>query len=222
MYPVKKTITSIGKCRLFPLIIASAILAFFLVAVLITGITWLTTNLVSFEKQWLDQLVNWTIGILTGIGGWFILPVFTVLVAGVFQETTIQRVEQTFYKNKLRKNEPQLWPDILHDIKFTTKALLLNILILPLYFVGIGLLCSIMLNSYLLGREFFESAAGHHLGKPAARKLGSMHKKAIYGGGFFITLMTLTPILNLFAPILAIVWMVHVYHSPAINNSLNS
>jgi uncharacterized protein involved in cysteine biosynthesis len=42
--------------------------------------------------------------------------------------------------------------------------------------------------------------------------LGTQHKKAMYGGGFVITVMAIVPFLNLFVPILAIVWMVHVYH----------
>jgi hypothetical protein len=34
----------------------------------------------------------------------------------------------------------------------------------------------------------------------------------MYGGGFVITVMAIVPFLNLFVPILEIVWMVHVYH----------
>jgi hypothetical protein len=34
----------------------------------------------------------------------------------------------------------------------------------------------------------------------------------MYGGGFVITVMAIVPVLNFFVPILAIVWMVHVYH----------
>ena len=63
-----------------------------------------------------------------------------------------------------------------------------------------------------LGREFFESAAGYHLGKPQARLLISRNRPAVYGGGLVITIMTLMPFINLMVPILAIVWMVHVYH----------
>ena len=98
------------------------------------------------------------------------------------------------------------------DLKFTLWALFLNLLVLPLYLFGVGVLVSILLNSYLLGREFFEAVAGYHIGKPQAHKLGQQHRATVYGGGFAITLMTLVPLLNLFVPIIAIVWMVHVYH----------
>ncbi|MDH3393911.1 MAG: EI24 domain-containing protein, partial [Desulfobulbaceae bacterium] len=97
-------------------------------------------------------------------------------------------------------------------LAFTLRALCLNLLILPLYLVGVGFIASIILNSYLLGREFFEAASGYHLGKPQARKQASRYRGTIYGGGLVITLMTLVPMLNLMMPILATVWMVHVYH----------
>ena len=71
---------------------------------------------------------------------------------------------------------------------------------------------SVVLNSYLLGREFFESVVGYHTGKPEAMILGQRNRKAMYGGGLTITLITLIPVINLFSPILATVWMVHVYH----------
>ena len=74
-----------------------------------------------------------------------------------------------------------------------------------------------MLNSYLIGREFFESAAGYHIGKVKAKNLGCQNRKVVYTGGFIITIMTLVPLLNLFVPIIAVVWMVHIYHG--LNNN---
>jgi len=135
-----------------------------------------------------------------------------VLISSLFQEAAIQRVERVYYPDVIRSEVLKFWPEILHDLKFTGLAVALNVLIMPLYLFGIGFPASILLNSYLLGREFFESAAGYHLGKTSARELGLLHKKAMYGGGFVITVMAIVPFLNLFVPILAIVWMVHVYH----------
>ena len=76
----------------------------------------------------------------------------------------------------------------------------------------LGFIVSILLNSYLLSRKFFEIAAGYHIRKPQAQKFGQQNRGMVYGGGFVITLLTLVPLLNLFVPIIAIVWMVHVYH----------
>ncbi len=212
MFPLAKTLESIRKAGLVGLMIACAGLAVVVVVVLVAGVTWLTAHLVHLETGWLDTLINWVVGGITGVAGWFMLPAFVVLIAGMFQEKTIDRVERAFYPDEVRSREPRLWPDVRHDIRFTLWALFLNILVLPFYLLGIGFVISIALNSYLLGREFFESAAGYHLGKPEAEKLGRENRAAVYGGGLVITLMTLLPLVNLFVPIVAIVWMVHVYH----------
>jgi len=192
--------------------LACAFLALITVFILITSITWISAVLIQIETGWLDTLIGWLIGIFSGVGGWFMLPVLTVLIAGMFQETVIHRVEFVFYPDKVRTDSPKFWPDIWHDIKFTIFALTLNIIILPLYLIGIGFIVSILLNSYLLGREFFESAAGYHLGKPEAMNLGAENRIIIFIGGLVITLLALIPVLNLFVSIFAIVWMVHLYH----------
>jgi CysZ protein len=212
MYPFAKTVESVTKAGLMGMMIGCAGLAVTVVIVLVTIVTSLTAHLVNVETGWLDSLVNWIVGGITGIAGWFMLPALVVLIAGMFQEKTIDRVERAYYPEEARIQPPRFWPDLRHDIRFTTWALFLNILVLPFYLFGIGFILSIGLNSYLLGREFFESAAGYHLGKPEAKTMGEKNRATVYAGGLAITLMTLMPMLNLFVPILATVWMVHVYH----------
>lgn len=213
MFPVQKTISSFSKAKLFNIMLACAALAVISVILLASGVTALSVHFTNFETNWINTAVNWGTGTFAVVVGWFILPAFMVIFAGVFQETTIYRVEKVFYPDDIRTVAPRFWPDLWHDIKFTAKALSLNIIILPLYFFGIGFVISILLNSYLLGHEFFESAAGYHLGKASAKKLSKENKLVVYGSGFMIALMTLIPILNLLMPIVAIVWMVHVYHN---------
>ena len=212
MYPLIKTFVSVKKANLLSLMLACALLAVVVVLGAVGSVTWITDRFVTIERGWLDTLINWAVGILTGVGGWFMLPVLTVLISSFFQETAIQRVERVFYPDTSDRQVLKFWPEFRHDLKFTGWAMCLNILLLPLYMFGIGFAASILLNSYLLGTEFFESAAGYHLGKTNARTLGLRHRKAMYGGGLVITMMAIIPFLNLFVPILAIVWMVHVYH----------
>jgi CysZ protein len=190
-----------------------AVLAVILVIGVVITITWTTVHLIDLDTGWLDTLLTGIVGLLTGIGGWFMLPSLTVLIAGLFQEITIQRVDRIYYPKAVRCEDLKFWSEIWHDIRFTVWAVLLNLLVLPLYLLGIGFVVSILLNSYLLGREFFESAAGYHIGKVKAKELGRQHRKTMYGGGFIITVMTLLPVLNLFVPLFAVVWMVHVYHA---------
>ncbi|MGA1824910.1 MAG: EI24 domain-containing protein [bacterium] len=212
MYPFAKTFRSLTEANLLSLMLASALLAIVVVVAGMVSITWIAASMITIKIGWLDMLINFIIGILSGIGGWFMLPALTVLISGMFQEKAIARVEHVYYPEAVRHDKPRFWPDIVHDIKFTVWALFLNIMVLPLYFFGIGFIVSILLNSYLVGREFFESAAGYHIGKSNAKNLIPKNRKVIYTSGFIITVMALIPLLNLFIPIIAVVWMVHIYH----------
>jgi CysZ protein len=208
----RKTLHSISQRGMLGLMLLCAAMAVLVVLALVLGITWLTADLVALERSWLDTAINWVVGLILGIGGWFMLPVLVILISAAFLEITINKVEQSEYPEETRIEQPHFWKDLRHDIRFTLKALLLNLLVVPFYFIGVGFLLSVILNSYLLGREFFENAAGYHLGKPRARELGRRHKRLVYGSGLVITLLTLLPVANLFSPIIAVVWMVHVYH----------
>lgn len=213
MFPLLKSIQSFIKAKLIPVVLMSIIWAIALVTIAFITITWLSNLFIDINIEWLDKVVKVAISIVTGIGGWFMIPVMIPFVAGIFLEKIIHKVEVAYYPKKIRNEEPKFWPDLVHDLKFLVWALFLNILILPLYLFGIGFLLSIILNTYLLGREFFESAAGYHLGKPTAKKLGKKNKTSMYIGGFVFTLLSITPFINVFVPIFAVIWMTHVYHS---------
>jgi len=210
MFPILKTLKSfkeakLGKYVFFNLLIATAtILAF------IYGVISLKDRIFEINNEWIKSVSD---GILSVIIIWFLLPSIIPLISGFFEEIIIKKVEQRYYPDDVNETQrATLWPDLLHDIKFTLISLGLNILIIPWYFFGIGFLMSIILNSYLLGREFFDSAAGYHLGKKEAGKLRKKHSFTVYLGGLSLTLITLIPVFNLFIPIIAVVWMVHSFH----------
>lgn len=212
MFPLTRTLSSLFRARLIGLMLACALLGIVMVAACVGALTFLSARLIDIGIPYIGTLIHWLMGALFTVVGWFMLPALIVLVAGMFQDVTLHRIERACYPETLRPGSARFWPDLMHDIRFTLWALFLNVLILPFYLIGIGALLSVLLNSYLLGREFFESAAGYHLGKAGARKLGRRHVSEVYMGGFVITVLTLTPLVNLFVPIIALAWMAHLYH----------
>lgn len=208
MFPLAKTVESFPKAKLIKFIVFDILI----VLAIIAGFTYWSASLGdSIDTGWIRSVVNVFTGTFGLIIGWFILPILMPLIAGIFNEMVIERVEKVYYPNNT-ESKARFWPDMVHDIKFTLTSLGLNILVIPLYFIGIGFIVSIVLNAHLIGREFFESAAGYHLGKPEANRLRKSHRSKIYLSGLALTIIALTPIANLFLPIIAIVWMVHVYH----------
>ncbi|GAK48815.1 hypothetical protein U14_00023 [Candidatus Moduliflexus flocculans] len=213
MYPVKKTIHSLFNANLVGVMLICAASALIIAAIFALTFTWFATHLITIENKWFAALFTTSIGILTGVGGWFMLPSLIVVIAGFFQDTIIRHVEQKEYPHAASRAELAFWPEFLHDLRFTAWSLLLNLLILPFYLVGVGFVISVALNGYLIGREFFESVAGYHLGKAQAKILRRQHRKVVFSGGLALTLLTLVPGLNLFAPVIAVIWMVHVYQA---------
>lgn len=213
MFPLVKTLSSLFRSRLISLMLLCALIGIVLVVAIVSGMTYLSSIMITIDIPYVGAVIHWLLGGVFTVLGWFMLPALIVFISGMFQETTIHRVEKTDYPDKARSEPPRFWPDFVHDVRFTLWALFLNILVFPFYLLGIGPILSVLLNSYLLGREFFESAAGFHMGKAKAKKLSKYHGGTVYFGGFVITALTITPFVNLFAPIIALVWMVHIYHS---------
>ncbi len=212
-WPAGKTLRSLFSARLLPLMLACGCLGIVLVVSIVSGITFLWAHLTSFSFPYADAVSNILVGGVLTVAGWFMLPALVVLIAGLFQDTVVHRIEKTSYPDAMAPETGRFWADLIHDLRFTLRAVFLNLLILPFYFLVIGPGLSVILNSYLLGREFFETAAGYHMPKSEARKLALEHRITVYGGGFLITLITLVPVLNLFVPIFALAYMVHLAHA---------
>lgn len=197
---------------LFMIMILCVFFSSALVLSLFSVITWMTTHYIVLENRWLGAILKMGAGVITFAGLWFMLPPLTVLISGFFQEKVVKKVEGIYYPKAGEIREQRIVSSFLQSFLFTMKAIFFNFLILPFYYIGVGFVASIVLNSYLLGREFFDAVALCHRGRDEVRLIRKANRKKIYSGGFMITLMTLMPVVNLFVPLLAIVWMVHVYH----------
>lgn len=192
--------------------IASAFISVAIIGGFVLLLTYIFSSWIEIEKAWIDNLISGSLGLLFITVGYFALPIITVLVSGFFIEKIIYKIEKIYYPEQAKNEAPVFFSDLKHDLKFTVWALFLNIIVLPLYLLGIGFFVSLLLNSYLLGREFFQNVSGYHTGKEKGKELLYKHKLKVFIGGFIITLLTLIPFINLFMPIVAVVWMVHLYH----------
>lgn len=221
MFPFYKTLRSIFTAKLYYIVIACALIAIVLDVGLAFLFTWFFWHLIDIQIPWLDTVVSINIGLFFVVAAWFSFPIVIVLVSGLFTEIVIRKINGVYYRDQSKKGGGGFLSDLKQDIKFTALSLFLNILLFPLCLFGIGLIPYLLLNSYLLGREFFVDAAGYHIGKSNGVALMSHHKSVILLGGFVITLLTLTPIVNLFIPIFAIGWMVHLFHKINRNHLTN-
>ena len=91
-----------------------------------------------------------------------------------------------------------------------------NLLILPLSFIAIVQVVYpviyLIVNGVLLGREFFKIVAPRRMDFSAVRQLRRKHRSKLFVSGAVIALLFSIPLINLIAPVLATVFMVHIFH----------
>jgi CysZ protein len=66
-------------------------------------------------------------------------------------------------------------------------------------------------NAYLLGREYFEMAAGRFRSMPEAAQLRREHRGTVFLAGMMMAGLVLVPIANLLTPLFGVALMVHVH-----------
>lgn len=188
-------------------------------------LVWLALNgavawFVALPYPWLDTALS----ILTGIGvifvlGFLVAPV-TAVIAGLLQDDIAEVVERSDYPADPPGRALPLAQAVPQAIKFTGIVILGNIFALFLLLVpGVNLVAFLLVNGYLLGREFFEFAAMRFRKPEEAKAFRRAHRGTVFLAGLAIAGFLAIPLLNLLTPIFATVMMVHLnkrltYRSP--------
>lgn len=182
-------------------------------SVFMITVTAFTINLHLFGEGSESTFANIGISIVAFVFSWLLLPTLVPLIAAFFQETIADRIEAHEYPEYSppaiqRPLAKELW----EDTKFVLFLIFINILMLPTFLLGIGAIAYFFVNSYFVGREFFETAATRHVGRTTAKELRKRNSILVLFGGSAIVLLSITPILNFTAPFIGVALMVHLFH----------
>lgn len=173
--------------------------------------------LVWAASHWgLSAYVPWLGSFTSLMVAWALFPGITPVIVSFFDMRITRLIEQHDYPAAPAPHEASFMPEFWHDVRFSLKALLLNIVVLPFYlFPGLGIVLFYWLNGYLLGREYFVMAARRRMPVVEAEALRRKHSRAVLAGGVLLTLVATIPFVNLFAPFWGVAVMVHLYHRVA-------
>jgi CysZ protein len=169
-----------------------------------------------FGIELLDDL-SATIGaIVVVVFAFLFYPATVMVVAGFFVDRVATAVEEKHYPNLPRARDQGLAEIMKAAVGLLVVTLILNILLMPVYvftffIAGLGFVIFYGLNGYLLGREFFEIAAGRHMDPKEARDLRKSKGWTVFGAGVIIAVLTTIPIVNLAAPVIGTAFMVHMF-----------
>jgi CysZ protein len=161
---------------------------------------------------WLDWIVDILGSLAAVVLLVLLLPAFVGLIASLMLETICRAVEARHYPHLPEARSQSIMEAIFIGLRFVLILIVLNILILPLVFLGpVYLVVSWALNGYLLGREFFELVACRRLNAAEIRAMRRKHRFPVLSAGLVIAAISVIPIVNLILPLFGTAFMLHAF-----------
>jgi CysZ protein len=202
-------------------------LALVLITVLAVGLqrllSWFATN----GEVWLEAMLGpsfhtsinilaWIVSIAAGLGvvlgGIFLMPAITSLVASIFVDDVADHVEREHYPAEQPGAALPLGVAIPEGIKTALLTVLVYLIALPfVLFAGAGFLIFFIATAWLLGREYFELAAMRFRSPAEAKAMRKHHAATVFTAGLFIAAFVSIPIVNLATPLFGMAFMVHMH-----------
>jgi uncharacterized protein involved in cysteine biosynthesis len=156
-----------------------------------------------------------------GVGGvlfasFILFPAVMVMVMSFLLEDIAEAVEARHYP-ALPPARPQPVGEMLRSgLAFAAVTVAINLLALPFYLLLIflpplNLFLFYGVNGYLFGREYFEIVALRRQTPSDAKRARRRFRGRLFLAGILIAVMMTIPLVNLFAPIVATGFMVHVF-----------
>lgn len=166
-----------------------------------------------FETGWLNQLAQILTWLAT-VGATLLLFGTVVLtVSGLFLDRVLEAVERRWYPQLPPAREQGIVEALWVGLRFAGKALLLNLLALPLWFIpGANVVLFLALNGWLTGTEYFSMVAARREPPALARRRAKAHRGTLLVAGAMVAALSWIPILNLLAPIFAAALFVHLFY----------
>lgn len=177
------------------------------------GIDW------AFER-WIGDAAD-EYGVLSVLGGlatlvlaYFTFPIVTTAFVGLFLDHVAAVVERQHYPHLPKAKGLPIAASIGVALRFVAVLLLANVLLLLLLlFVPPSYpVAWIVVNGWLIGREYLELVAMRRVSAREADSLRRRHGFECLATGAAIALLFTVPLLNLVVPVVATAIMVHRYH----------
>jgi uncharacterized protein involved in cysteine biosynthesis len=180
-------------------------------ALVVAGL-WLGLGAVEVvEPAWLDTVIDVAGGVAVFVVALLFFPTVVTVFVGLFLEGIAAAVEARHYPDLPKAREVPIGESITGAISFAAVSLGLNLLALPIYILvpALNVVVYLLLNGYLLGREYHELVAARRLDRRTLTAERRGHKTRLILAGMVIAGLMLVPLVNLLAPVVATALMVH-------------
>ncbi|MEA2869041.1 MAG: CysZ protein [Bradyrhizobium sp.] len=202
-------------------------LALVLITALAFGLQRLLSWFAEYGEGWAEGLLGpgfhtplnilaWIVSIAAGLGvvlgGIFLMPAITSLVASVFVDDVADHVERKHYPAEKPGDALPLGVAIPEGVKTALLTILVYLIALPfVLFAGAGFLIFFFATAWLLGREYFELAAMRFRSPAQAKAMRRDNAATVFTAGLIIAAFVSIPIVNLATPLFGMALMVHMH-----------
>src|ERR1700743_1177271 len=202
-------------------------LALVLITVLAVGLQRLLSWVASYGEGWAEALLGpgyhtplnalaWVISIAAGLGvvlgGIFLMPAISSLVASFFVDDIGDLVEREYYPAEEPGRALPLGIAMIEGIKIALLTIVVYLVALPFVFVaGAGFIVFFIATAWLLGKQYFELAAMRFRPPMEAKLMRKDNAATVFAAGALIAAFVSIPIVNLATPLFGMALMVHMH-----------
>lgn len=181
--------------------------------VVFVGTEYLVTTMTLFSWPWADQVLAIGTGLLMLVAFFFLMSPVTAAFAGLFLDKIAARIEARHYPVDAPGVALTAAQSVAITLRFFVVVLAINLVVLPMVFLGIGVFVLVAVNAYLIGREYFEMAAMRYMPVEDARLFRRENSVGVFLAGILPALLALLPVVNLAVPLFATAYFVHLVKS---------
>ncbi len=183
--------------------------ALVLLAGAFAGVWWLAGLIMWFEQGWLNSLLGWTAVLGAGLAVWFALIPLVITLVAVYAEAMLDRIERRRYPGLPPARQVRATESLRLALGSVGRAAVLNLVLLPLWLVpGVNLLVALA-NGWLIGRDLYDVTAQRRMPLAEARAFRDRARLSTLPMGVAVALLFGIPVLNLFAALFGLLWMLH-------------
>jgi CysZ protein len=202
-------------------------LALVLVTVLAIGLQRLLSWFATSGEGWAEallgpgyhtplNLLSWALSIAAGLGvvlgGIFLMPAITSLIAGFFVDDVGDLVEREYYPAEQPGMALPITLATIEGVKIALLTILIYLIALPFVFLaGAGFLVFFIATAWLLGKQYFELAAMRFRPPEEAKLMRKDNASTVFAAGALIAAFVSIPIVNLATPLFGMALMVHMH-----------
>ncbi len=193
-------------------VLKSVALTVLLFTIAFIGLEMGLDHLPTLGSPWINAFLDLLAPVLLVLSMFFLGAPVAALFASLFLDQVAAKVEARGYP-AAAGTSPSMSIGLAAGARMALLVLGVNLLLLPLdiELPGLAEVGTIAVNGWLLGREYFELAALRHLSRGAADALRRRHGGRVFAAGTIISIATMIPFVNLFAPLFGAAFMVHMF-----------